>query len=157
MVKNLKTICRYDFDILVTLKKVKIITAGMNCNTAMTLKYGHSHWKWYDYVKHKVQYQHVKFHISHIYGVWANPNVKVFNKPTLDQRKTFQLPLLNTHVTQIILCIIFFMYVATIQPLKCRGQDPKTCNLQLKFLTHLWPWNKSRSSNLQWQCRPQER
>ena len=56
-----------------------------------------------------------------------------------------------TPVTQIILCIIFLMYVAIIQCLHCRRQE---WNLQFIFLTCLWPWNKVKVINLQWQCRP---
>ena len=47
----------------------------------MTLKYGQGHWKWYEQVKLSEQYQHAKFEIPHIYSVWVNPNVKVFDKP----------------------------------------------------------------------------
>ena len=44
-------------------------------------KYGQGHWKWYEQVKLKVKYYYAMFDICYIYGVWINPNVKVFNKP----------------------------------------------------------------------------
>ena len=38
-------------------------------DTAVTLKYGPGHWKWYEQVKLNEQYHHAKFDIHHIYGV----------------------------------------------------------------------------------------
>ena len=50
-------------------------------NIAVTLKYAQGHWKCYEQVKLNEQHHHAKFDIYHIYGVWANPNIKVFNNP----------------------------------------------------------------------------
>ena len=45
-----------------------------------------------------MQYHHAKFDIYYIYGVWANPSVKVLDKPRhLTKRKTYKLLPLNTH------------------------------------------------------------
>ena len=73
--------------------------------------------------------------------VWVNPDVKVLDKPKnmADEKHVNHLP---CRVTQIILCIILLMYVATIQYLNYSRRESKTCNLQFIFLTHLWPWHK---------------
>ena len=62
------------------------------------------------------------------------------------------LPWIHTSTTQIILCIIFSMYVATIQCLNYRGQESKACSLHFWHISDLE--TKSSSSNLEWQCRP---
>ena len=65
----------------------------------------------------------------HIYAVWVNPNVKVFDKPRHlinNNKKVSYLPSIHTKVTQIILCTILSTYVATIQSLIYRQQEPKT-------------------------------
>ena len=46
----------------------------------VTLKKGQGHWKQYEKVKLSEWYRHAKFDIYRIYGVWVNPNVKVFEK-----------------------------------------------------------------------------
>ena len=80
--------------------------------------------------------------IHYIYGVWKNPNVKVFNKPQhlTDQKHVNYLPWIYTQVAQFILCMTFLMYIATIQHLNyCRQeskQESKKNNLQFTFLTH---------------------
>ena len=64
---------------------------------------------------------------------------------------------LSTHITQSILCLIFLMYVRTIQHLNYSGQESK------KAVCHLRMWHtcdfetRSRSSNLVWIGRPQTR
>ena len=50
-------------------------------NTAVTLKYGHGHWKWYEQVKLNKQCHHAKFDIYYIYRVQENCNIKVFAMP----------------------------------------------------------------------------
>ena len=84
------------------------------------------------------------FDIYHIYGVWVNPNVIVFDKPRhlTDQNHSNYLPWIHTTVAQIILRIIYLMYIATIQHLHYRGQESETHSLCFIFLTHLSPWNK---------------
>ena len=47
----------------------------------LRFKYGQDHWKWYEQVTLSDLYQQAKCDIYHIYGVWENPNVKVFNEP----------------------------------------------------------------------------
>ena len=115
---------------------------------AVTLKYGQGQWKLYYQVKLNELYQHAKCDICHIYGVRVNPNVIVFDKPRhlTDEKHVNYLPWIHTKVTQIILCIIFFMHVATILRLNYRGQESKTCNLQFMILKRLWPWNKVKVS-----------
>ena len=51
----------------------------------MTLKYGHVKLNEYDH--------HAKFEIYHIYGVWENSMVKVFDKPRhlIDQKRIISL------------------------------------------------------------------
>ena len=85
-------------------------------DTAVTLKYGQGHWKWYEQVKLNEEYHHAKFDIYQVYGIWINPNVKVCNKPwhLTDQNYVYYLPWIHTSVIQITLCIIFSMYAATI-------------------------------------------
>ena len=82
------------------------------------------HQKCNEQVTPNVWYHHAKFHIYHIQGVWENPNVKVFDKPTLDQPKTCKLSPLNTHtwVAQSIMFMIFLNYALTIH-LKYNGQE----------------------------------
>ena len=76
-----------------------------------------------------------KFDIYHINNVWVNPYAKVFDKPRhLTKKKMLIIFLEYTPVTQIILCTIFLMYVATIQCLNHKGQEFKTCNAQFIFL-----------------------
>ena len=60
----------------------------------MTLKYGKGHWKWYQQVALNESYNHAKFDIYYIYGVWKNPNVKVLDKPPhlTDQKHDNYLP-----------------------------------------------------------------
>ena len=122
------------------------------------MKYGEGHWKWQKQAKLNGKYHHAKLDINYIYCVWVNPNVKGLDKPWYlnDEKHVNYLPWIHIRVTQIILCISFIMYVASIQHLNYRGQESKTRNLQLIFLTHLWPYTKSRSSHLQWQCRPKK-
>ena len=76
--------------------------------------------------------------------------MKVFDKPRhlTDEKYVHYFPWIHTRVTQIILCTIFIMYVATIQYLNHWRQESKTLNLQFIFLTYLWPWNKVIASNL---------
>ena len=69
------------FDLLNNPKKFQL-------NWIRRKKYGQGHWKWYEQVKLYEQYHHMKSDVYHFYGVWVNPNVKVFNESTLDQRKT---------------------------------------------------------------------
>ena len=64
---------------------------------------------------------------------WLTKNMDQTN----DWWKTCYLPWTHTRVTQIILCIIFLMYVATIQYLNYRGQDKKTCTLHFIFRGHV--------------------
>ena len=61
-----------------------------------------------------------------MYGVWTNPSVKAFDKPRhlTDEKHVNYLPWMP--VTQIILCIIFSVYVATMQYLNSSGQESKT-------------------------------
>ena len=47
-------------------------------DTAVPLKYGQGHWKWYEQLQLNKEYHHAKFDIYHIYSVWGNP---VFDKP----------------------------------------------------------------------------
>ena len=69
-------------------------------DTAVTLKYGQGHWKWYEQVKLNEEYHHAKFDIYYIHGVWENPNVKVFDKPRhVTDQKTCKLSPLNTHIS----------------------------------------------------------
>ena len=56
--------------------------------TAATLKYAQCQWKLYEQVKLKDYYHQAIFDIYHTDGVWENPDVKVFDKPTLNQPKT---------------------------------------------------------------------
>ena len=92
---------------------------------------------------------HVKFGIYYTYGVWENPKVKVFNKPRhfTDQKHVNYL-LWNPRVTQFILGMVFLMYLAPLQYLNHSRQESKQeskkHNLQLIFLTNLWPWNKAK-------------
>ena len=65
-------------------------------DTAVTLKYDKGHWKWYEQVKLNKKCHHAKFDIYHIYGVWINPNIKVFDKPW-DLINENMLSLFNTH------------------------------------------------------------
>ena len=53
----------------------------------MTLKYGQGHCKWYEQVKLNEKYHHAKFDTYYSYGVWVNPNVKVFDKPKYFTKK----------------------------------------------------------------------
>ena len=46
---------------------------------AVTLKYNQGHWKWYAWVKLNEYYHHAKFDIYHVYSVWENRNIKVFD------------------------------------------------------------------------------
>ena len=46
----------------------------------MTFKYGQGHWKWYEQVKLNSEYHQAKFDTYNTYGVWVNPNVKIFNE-----------------------------------------------------------------------------
>ena len=66
------------------------------------------------------------------YGIWVNPSVKVFDRPShlTHENHVNYLPWIHITVTQIILGIIFLMCVATIQHLNYRGQESKTHNLQ---------------------------
>ena len=94
--------------------------------------------------------------------VWENPNIKVFDNKTdnktVDRSKASWLSPLNSHQRHtIILCVIFFMYVATIQPLNYRGQESKHSICSLYFWHTCGLKTKSRSSNLQWKCRPRAR
>ena len=75
-------------------------------------------------VKLSVWYHHPKFDI---YGIWENPNVKVFDKPgqLANQNHANYLPWTHTSLTQFILCMIFLMYVAIIQHLNCSRQESK--------------------------------
>ena len=52
-------------------------------------KYGQGHLEWYEqlefselyhYAHFDILYHHSHFDIYHIYGVWADPNVNVFDK-----------------------------------------------------------------------------
>ena len=52
-----------------------------------------------------------------------------------DDKHANYLSWIYTRVTQIILCIIILVYVATIQRLNYREQETKTRNLQFIFLT----------------------
>ena len=79
----------------------------------------------------------------HTHGVWLNPDVEVFEKlrHLTNKKHVYCLPWLYiSHITHIV-CIIFLMYVATIQCLNNRRQETKPSNLQHIVLTHLWPWN----------------
>ena len=83
---------------------------------------------------------------------WVWPTIRWCNSVTAGKMALNILPcyflkssiisLEYTPVTQIILCIIFLIYVATIQSLNYRVQESKTCNLQSIFLTHLRLWSK---------------
>ena len=79
--------------------------------------------------------------------------LKVFNKPThlTDQIHINHLPWTHTRVTQFILCMIFFMNVATILHLNYSGQERKKevnkHTLQFIFLTHRWPRNSHHTCN----------
>ena len=50
-------------------------------DTVVTLEYGQGHWKWYDQVKVNEEQQYAKFDFNHIYGVWEDVSVEVFDKP----------------------------------------------------------------------------
>ena len=50
-------------------------------NIAVTLTYGQGHWKWSEQVKLNKSNHHATYDVCHIYGVWDNPKVKVFDKP----------------------------------------------------------------------------
>ena len=56
------------------------------------------------------------------------------------------LPWTHPWVTQFKLCMIFLMYIATLQYLNNSRQESeheyKKHDLQFTFVTHLWPWNK---------------
>ena len=45
------------------------------CDTAVTLKYGQGHRKWYEQVKLNEYYHQAKFDIQHIYDVRENRSV----------------------------------------------------------------------------------
>ena len=114
-------------------------------------------------VKLNVKYHHAKFDIYYIYEVWQNPDFKVFDMPRhlTNQKHVSYLLWTDNRVAQFILCMIFLMYVATIQYLNYSRQkskqESKKHNLHFTFLTYLWPWNKVMSSNLKWKHRPQSR
>ena len=84
-----------------------------------------------------------RFDSYHIYGIWVNPDVKVFDKPRyLTNKNMLIISLKYTPVTQITLCIILSMYVANIW-LNYKGHlEYKYSVCSLLFLTHKWPWNK---------------
>ena len=46
-----------------------LIQLSWNFVTALTLKYGEGHWKWYEQIKLNEQYHHAKFDIYYFYGV----------------------------------------------------------------------------------------
>ena len=82
--------------------------------------------------------------IFHNYGVWINPNVQVFDKPSLtDEKHIFSYE--YTSVTQSRLCLIFLMCVATMD-------HWTTVAKNLKTIRSLWFWHtcdleiRSRSS-----------
>ena len=82
----------------------------------------------------------------HLPYVWclSKSQFRAFDKPwhLTDEKHVNYLLWIHIRITQIILCIILLMHVATIKHLNYKGQESKTSNLQLIFLTHLWPWNK---------------
>ena len=50
---------------------------------------GQGHWKWNEKLYLNESYHHANFDIYHIYSVWENPNVKVFDKLRhLTEKKT---------------------------------------------------------------------
>ena len=68
-----------------------------------------------------------------VWPLWClRKNPPVFNNPShLTKLKHVNYPSwIHTRVTQIVLCMIILMYVATIQHLNYRGQESKTHNLQ---------------------------
>ena len=81
---------------------------------------------------------------------------KKFSKSKVfKERHDNYLPWIHTSVTQIISCLIFFVFVCSnIQPLNYREQEPKTHNLQFMFLTHLRLWHKVKvlSQSLNDEC-----
>ena len=50
-------------------------------DAAVTLKKCQGRWKCNEKVKFNVKYHHAKLAFYYIYGVWENPNIKVFDKP----------------------------------------------------------------------------
>ena len=106
-------------------------------NIALTLKYCYCHWKWYEQVKLNKRYDYAKSDLYHIYGVWVNPNIKASNKPRhlTYEKHVNDLPWVHPIVTQSIFCIIFSMYVTTIQHLNWVKQESK------KHYFHLCFWH----------------
>ena len=89
--------------------------------------------------------------------------VKVFGMPRhlTKQKHVKNLPWTDTKVTQFVLCMIFLMYVATIQNLNDSRQESKQesqeHNLKFIFLTHLWPWNSQCHQTYNKKFKPWER
>ena len=144
----------------------------------MTLKYGQHHWKWYEHIN---LHHHLKFGISHIFNIWEgishiydtweNSNVFSTSPNTWPTQNKLHSPFDYTTVTQIILtllCMIFFIYVATnhidiiVLDLFCVCSKHMIFKLHKKLknticilcFTHLWPWNRVKVTNLKWKCRP---
>ena len=59
----------YLLDLLNNPAKFQIKIFSWNFVTALTLKYGEGHWKWYEQIKLNEQYHHAKFDIYYFYGV----------------------------------------------------------------------------------------
>ena len=72
---------------------------------------------------------------------WTNAAQFLTAPDTWPMKIMLIISLQYTSVTEIIVCIIFLMYIATIQHSNYKRQESKTCNLQFIFLTNLWPWN----------------
>ena len=109
-------------------------------DTAVTLKYDWGHWKWNEQVKLNEQYRHAKFDIDHIYGIWENPNVRVFDKPRhfSNQKHINYLTWTHSRVAHIILCVDVSMYVTNKQHSNYNEQQSeKKVYLKFMFLTQL--------------------
>ena len=107
---------------------------------AVTLKYGQGHWKWNEKVKLSEEYHNAKFDTyTFMVSRWV-PMLKFSTSPhtwLTNKKHVNYLPWIHTKVTQIILCMIFMMLVATKQHLNTA--------VTLKYNQAHWKWYEGKA------------